>query len=477
MTSIPLIVDLDGTLIHTDMLHESAIRLFRDHPFDTLQIPFWLSEGKAHLKEKLAGRANIDPSSLPYNDELLHWLKEQKQEGRQLILCTASDASYAHSIAEYLGCFDAVMASEGKTNLAGDNKAKALLERFGESGFDYVGNSTTDLPIWKHSNKAIVVNASPQVEEKAASCATVELKFPAPETTLKTWTKVLRVHQWLKNLLIFIPLITAHQFGHLDSWLTGIIAFFSFSFCASSVYIVNDLLDLESDRLHPRKRKRPFASGHVPAWKGVILAPVVFGMSVILAMLVGGPFLSWLMIYFVITCAYSLGLKRQILADCLTLAILYTLRVTAGAAAAGLDLTFWLLSFSVFLFLSLAFVKRYAELVEQIQLGKPKVHGRGYYTSDTPIVQMMGISSGYTAVLVLALYLNSDAVLELYKTPELVWGAVIIMLYWISRMWMQAHRGNMHDDPVIFAVKDKWSIFAGLAFGFVLAMSTVGWSW
>jgi 4-hydroxybenzoate polyprenyltransferase len=256
-----------------------------------------------------------------------------------------------------------------------------------------------------------------------------------------------------------------------------ILAFLSFSLCASSVYIVNDLLDLESDRQHPRKRHRPFASGLVPASIGVVLAPLLLLGSLALAQHVGGHFVPWLLFYFVLTCAYSWRLKSLMLVDCLTLAMLYTLRIVAGAAAMSMGLSFWLLAFSVFLFLSLAFVKRYAELEVQILQGKQKAHGRGYYTSDASLLQTMGITSGYAAVLVLAFYLNSEAVISLYKSPEIIWGTVPVMLFWISWMWMKAHRGEMHDDPLVFAVKDKASLLAGVVFAAILATGAVGWSW
>ena len=285
------------------------------------------------------------------------------------------------------------------------------------------------------------------------------------------------MHQWLKNLLLFVPLFAAHQFSNHEVWLSLLLAFLSFSLCASTVYIANDLLDLESDRLHPRKRKRPFASGAVPAYVGVLLAPCLLIVSLALATLVGGNFLSWLILYFLLTCAYSFGLKRLMMLDCLTLAMLYTLRIVAGTAAAGLAHSFWLLAFSVFLFLSLAFVKRYAELEIKHLDGKEKVHGRGYYTTDAPLIQTMGVTSGYVSVLVLALYLNSEAILKLYRTPEYIWGAVPVTLFWISWMWMQAHRGNMHDDPLVFAVKDKASLLAGLTFAAVILMGTIGVPW
>lgn len=473
----PLVVDLDGTLIYTDMLHESALRVLRDNPCDTLRIPFWLSKGKAALKQHLAKRTDFDPQSLPYNEELLDWLKQQKAGGRKLILCTASDTSIAVAIAEHLKIFDEVMASDGLINLAGNHKAEALEKRFGRDGFDYAGNSSSDLAVWQRARRAIIVNAPDNLVKRAGTYCEIAEVFPARPLEIGVWRRVLRVHQWLKNLLLFVPIFAAHRLTNTDIWFSLALAFVSFSLCASSVYIANDLLDLESDRLHPRKRNRPFASGQVPAWMGLVFAPVLLLISMALGIYVGGGFLSWLMFYFVLTCAYSWGLKRLMLVDCLTLAMLYTLRIVAGAAAADMELSFWLLAFSVFLFLSLAFVKRYAELEVQLLSGKEKAHGRGYYTSDASLIQTLGVTSGYASVLVLALYLNSDAVLRLYHMPALVWGAIPVMLFWISWMWMQAHRGNMHDDPLVFAVKDKASLLAGLAFAGVLGIGTVGWSW
>jgi 4-hydroxybenzoate polyprenyltransferase len=294
---------------------------------------------------------------------------------------------------------------------------------------------------------------------------------------LSTLRRMLRVHQWLKNLLLFVPLLAAHRLGNGPAWLALLLAFASFSLCASSVYIANDLLDLESDRLHPRKRLRPFACGQMPVWMGVVFAPLLLLASLLLATFVGGQFLPWLLAYFGLTCAYSWGLKRLVLVDCLTLALLYTLRIVAGAAAVAQVLSFWLLAFSVFLFLSLAFVKRYAELEVQVLSGKQKFHGRGYHTTDAPLVQTMGIVSGYASVLVLALYLNSDAVLRLYRAPQIIWGAVPVMLFWVSWMWLQAQRGQMHDDPLVFAVKDRASLAAGVIFVAIIAAGAVGWPW
>ncbi|RMC99268.1 UbiA family prenyltransferase [Aquitalea palustris] len=472
--AVPLCVDLDGTLIYSDMLHESTLSMLKVKPFAALRLPGWLLQGKAVLKEKVAAAGDFNPATLPYNQAFVDWLRTQHAQGRRLILCTASDQKIAQRIAEHLQVFDEVMASEGAVNLAGANKADALVQRFGEKGFDYAGNSSADIAVWEHARKAVVVNASATVLQDAESCVEVEQVFAGPNKGIAVWRRVLRMHQWLKNILLFIPLIAAHRIADMDAWLSLLLGFLAFSLCASSVYIANDLLDLESDRAHPRKCQRPFASGSVPVWQGCIAAPILLLASFGIACHVGGSFLPWLVGYFLLTCLYSLKLKQLALVDCLTLALLYTLRILSGAAAVSLSMSFWLLAFSGFLFLSLSFVKRFAELQMQILHNKHKAHGRGYYSSDAPLVQMLGIASGFSAVLVLAMYLNSKEVLLLYRNPEWVWGTVPVMLFWISWMWLRAARGEMHDDPLVFAVKDKASLLAGLVFAILLVAGSVG---
>jgi 4-hydroxybenzoate polyprenyltransferase/phosphoserine phosphatase len=467
--SIPLCVDLDGTLINTDMLHESALRVLRDRPLDALHIPLWLSKGKAVLKRTLSERVDLDVAGLPYNKQFVEWLRSERSEGRKLVLCTASDSRFANAISEYLGVFDEVLASDGERNLSGAEKAHALVDRYGERGFDYAGNSNVDLLVWEKARKAIVVNGTVALAEKAQACCEIEKEFPRAKAGLSAWRRVLRVHQWLKNGLLLVPLLASHHLG-AEPLLTMLLAFISFSLCASSVYIANDLADLESDRAHPRKHARPFAAGLVPAWVGVLLAPALFIVSAALASFVGSAFLYWMLVYFSVTVAYSWGLKRVVLVDCLVLAALYTLRIVAGAAAAGLANSFWLLAFSVFLFLSLAFVKRYAEILSQLERGEKKVHGRGYVGVDLGLIQTFGVTSGFAAVLVLALYLNSEAVLQLYRAPQWMWGAIPIMLFWICWVWLRAHRGEMHDDPLVFAVKDPASLVAGALFLVVLGL-------
>jgi len=474
MNKPSLVIDLDGTLIYTDMLHETAVGLLKTSPLSIMKLPWVvLFNGKAKLKRWISQQVSFDPAVLPYNDDLIQWLRQQYSMGRRLVLCTASDHSIAVAVAKHLGIFDEVMASDGAVNLEGRHKAQALVEKFGEKGFDYAGNSTADLEVWRHARNAIVVNASERLVSDVTAMSDVEAVFEGLNSKSTVWAKALRVHQWLKNGLLLVPLLAAHQLTDGAAWASLFWAFVAFSLCASSVYIANDLLDLESDRQHPRKCKRPFASGVLPIYKGAFVAPILFLLSCLVGGYVGTAFLQWLLIYFLLTCIYSIKLKQLVLVDCMTLAILYTLRIVAGAAAVGIAISFWLLAFSVFLFLSLAFIKRFAELQVQLLQGKHKVHGRGYLTDDAPLIQMLGIASGFMSVLVLALYLNSPEVQLLYAHPQWVWGNVPVMVFWVSWLWLRAHRGEMHDDPLIFAVKDKVSLISGVLFASFLMLGSL----
>jgi 4-hydroxybenzoate polyprenyltransferase len=469
----PLVTDLDGTLIFTDLLHESVIRLLKTKPYLVFLLPFWLLKGRANLKRELAKRIDLDFGSLPFNQPLLLWLKEQKTAGRKLILCTASDQIYADAVAKKLNIFDAFHASDGQTNIASIEKAKLLTSSYGAGNFDYVGNSKADIPVWHQANQALIVSASKSFVEQINGMFRVSAIFEAPKMSFLIWIKMLRIHQWLKNALIFVPLLAAHQLSNMESWVTLSIGFLSFSFCASSVYLVNDLFDLSDDRRHPRKRYRPFASGAAPLWLGCLLAPTLLVLSFGLATAIDGPFLFWLAVYFCLTCLYSWGLKRMVMVDCFVLAILYTLRILAGGAAIDIPLSTWLLAFSIFFFLSLAFLKRYVELLDQPESADRKVHGRGYFVSDIPLVSQIGICAGFASVLVLALYLNSQIVVTLYTAPQLIWLAIPVLLFWMSWMWLKAHRGEMHDDPLMFAVRDVGSISLGCIFISIFFLASI----
>ncbi|MFN9030646.1 MAG: UbiA family prenyltransferase [Betaproteobacteria bacterium] len=471
MLDVPLVVDLDGTLLRTDLLHESTLMLLRSNPLSVLKLPAWLAAGKAHLKREIAQRVSLDFSGMPYHEELVEWLRSERARGRRLVLATASDEKLAQAVAVHLPLFDEVLASDGKTNNASERKAAALVERYGERGFDYVGNSSADLAVWERSRRAVLVSAPASIRRAAAQRAQVDREFGAAPAGLKAWIKALRLHQWMKNLLLFLPLLGSHQIFDVGLLVTAFVAFIAFGLCASSVYVVNDLMDLESDRHHPRKRLRPFAAGVLSPLTGVVVAGLLLVASFAIAAWVAPAFFAWLGVYFVITVAYTFWLKRKEIVDALSLAGLYTLRIIAGGAAVGLPASFWLLAFSLFLFLSLAFVKRYSELQVMLSQGRDEAKGRGYRTSDLPLIQTMGVVSGFAAVMVLALYINGESVLLLYKRPEMMWLTVPILLYWITRVWLKTHRGLMHDDPVLFAMKDKISILAGLAFLSVLWMA------
>jgi len=469
----PLIVDLDGTLIRTDLLYESLLLLVREKLYFLFLLPYWLFRGKAHLKRMLTRCTTISVQTLPYHQELLVWLKQQRDHGRYLVLCSASDSLNVQLVAQHLGIFDEVIASDGLVNLAGAHKAAELVRTFGAKGFDYVGNSSDDLHVWAQAHAGIVVNASERVLKKAQQIIPIVQIFQSPQIELNDCLRVLRAHQWVKNILLFIPLLAAHVLITLELTQHMLLAFLSFSLCASAVYITNDLLDLESDRQHPRKYKRPFASGKIPIWNGLVLAPILLLSSITIGVLVSQEFTVCLLIYFGLTCAYSFFLKRVALLDCMVLAILYTLRIVAGAIAAEVPLSFWLLSFSVFLFLSLAFIKRYAELYSSEKIDGEKINGRGYMTSDQSLIQQMGVSSGFAASLLLALYLNSENVARLYHKPEIIWASIPLILLWLSRMWLKAHRGLMHDDPILFAIKDKASLLIGVLFVGVFYLATL----
>ncbi|HZY18407.1 MAG TPA: UbiA family prenyltransferase [Ramlibacter sp.] len=461
MSQLPIAVDLDGSLVRTDTLHELALALLRTRPLDVLLLPFWLARGKAHLKHAIASRVGFDAATLPYNEPLLAWLKQQKSAGRRLVLCTGADGLVAHAVAHHLGIFDQVLVSADGINLAGSNKRRALEREFGPRGFDYVGNADIDLDVWGAAHAAVVVSPSASLAARASQVSEVLAVFREP-LRLRTVGKALRVHQWIKNLLLFVPLIAAHQLGDPALLAAALVAFVSFSLCASGVYVANDLMDLESDRAHPRKRHRPFASGALPIASGMVLAPALMLAGFSLAVWLGADFAAWLAAYLALTAAYSARLKRLLLVDCVVLALLYTLRVVAGAAATGIELSFWLLAFAVFLFFSLAFVKRYVELRTLCDRREATIRGRGYIAQDVAIVQAIGIASGYAAVVILSLYLQGDTVRALYRRPEAMWGAVLLMLFWISWVWMKASRGEVDDDPVVFAAKDLTSLLVGL---------------
>ncbi|UTA56105.1 UbiA family prenyltransferase [Lysobacter soli] len=448
-------MDLDGTLLKSDVLYESVLALLSKNPLYLFLLPFWLWRGKAALKHEIASRVELDAATLPYDERLVDMLRTTPTRPR--VLCTATNGKYATAIAEHLGVFDLVLASDESRNLSGRRKADLLVERFGEKAFDYAGNEECDLKVWERSRAAWVVNASGSLAERASRVSRLDQHLPGSRGGMKTWVKALRIHQWLKNLLVFVPLLASHRFLEAGAIVPTLVAFLAFGLCASGVYVLNDLLDLPSDRAHPRKRKRPFAAGSLPLIHGLAAAPLLTLAGFALALWVGWEFALVLLGYYAMTLAYSLRLKRVVMVDVVLLAGLYTIRIIGGAAALSTALSFWLLAFSMFLFLSLAMLKRYTELAIMLASGQEKASGRGYVVEDLPLIQSLGAASGYCAVLVFALYINSPESMELYRRPQILWLICPMLLYWISRVWVKAHRGLMDDDPVVFAVTDRMS--------------------
>lgn len=462
----PLVVDLDGTLLRSDLLLETGLAFVRHRPLKVFRMFKWLVKDKATLKANLARAVDLDVTVLPYDPAVLELINLARNSGRKVVLATASHISLAERIAEHLAVFDQVLASDENVNLSSHRKRDLLVEHFGSGGFDYVGNSTDDLAVWEVAREAYVVNPERAVERRAQAIGNVKEVMLSNVSGVKDWRKALRLHQWMKNILIFVPLLAAHQLGNYLLIGQGVMAFLFFGLCASSVYLLNDLLDLADDRHHGTKRLRPFASGRLSISSGIMVFPVLLiGAFAGAALLLPWEFVATLVAYYILTFAYSLWLKRQMAVDVIALAALYTLRIIAGAAAFGLELTFWILAFSMFMFLSLALVKRYAELGEARRKGLiQKTRGRGYYPGDLEMISSLGASSGYLAVMVLALYIHDQATSSLYSHPQIIWLACPLLLFWVTRIWMLTHRGQMHDDPVVFAIRDRVSLMVGTLF-------------
>jgi len=473
---LPLCVDLDGTLVKSDTLVDSVLVLARHRPGLLLRLPGWLAGGKAAFKQKMTASAELDVEHLPWNQPLLQYLREQHGAGRAIYLATASDQALAGRIAAWLGIFADVVASDGVTNLAGSNKLAAFQERFPE-GFCYIGNALPDAEVLAACAAPMVANPHLALRRRMQRDGTVAVRsFDDRTPVLKSWLRALRLHQWAKNTLIFVPLLLAHEWN--AATLGGAtVAFFSFGMCASATYILNDLLDLETDRRHPRKRRRPFAAGDLSAIAGacavVLLLAAAAALAVALPAVVaslagdGGlehpySFLGWLGLYMVTTLTYSMHLKRRLLLDVFVLSGLYTVRILAGSAATGVEVSAWLAGFSVFFFLSLAYVKRFSELEGLRERGDAAASGRGYGVGDLEQLRALGTGAAYAAVVVLTLYINNSNASLLYHHPVRLWMAVPVLLLWLSHVWMLASRGQMHDDPVVYAITDKRSLLMGV---------------
>lgn len=458
-----LVIDMDGTLARTDTLHEALLGIIAAKPAAAPGVLRALRQGKAAFKRAVADQALADAALLPLDEGVLDLIRAARAEGRRVALVSASDHRQVEAVAARTGLFDEAFGTgspeAGEGNLAGEAKAAFLVARYGAKGFDYLGDSRADLPVWAAARRAMTARADRSLRAAVGGVDPEAEHLSPPAGGLRAfwpYLKALRPHQWSKNLLIFVPALAAHAFDRLPE---AFAAFVAFSLVASSVYLVNDLLDIPADRAHPRKRNRPFASGAIPVAHGAVLAPLLALVAATIALIFTPPaFLAVLALYYCLTFAYSLTLKRRLIIDVCTLAGLYTLRLIAGSAATDAALSPWILAFSMFLFLSLAAIKRQAELADQLKAGGTGSAGRAYMVEDLPVMRDMALSAGYAAILVFALYINSDAVVELYRRPEILWAICPLLLYWISRLVMITHRGWMEDDPIVYAARDRNSI-------------------
>ncbi len=460
--SIPLCVDLDGTLFKTDVLVESFFLLLKTQPLTLLMTPFWILKGKSYFKQKISDLIDLEPDTFPYNKEFIEHLKKEHKRGKSLILATAANQKYARRAATHFKLFDNVLASDSDQNLQGSAKLRALESRYGRFGFDYAGNSRQDLAILALARKAIVVNPDMGVLNAVYKIASVVHAFDDRPNRLKSFLNAIRIRQWPKNLLLFVPLIISHQTEHIVLLKNTFLGFFSFCLCASSIYLINDLFDLQADRRHPLKCFRPFAAGDLPCVSRILLAFLLLIGAIILAFFLAPHFWGLLAGYCVFSLLYPMRLKQIAIIDVLVLSGLYSLRLIAGGVATSITISFWLLAFSMFIFFSLAILKRYTELLllndqEDLKI----IAGRAYWATDLETLRVLGICSGFVSILVMALYINSDQVTKLYSNPSVLWMLCPLLLFWISRTWLSG-RGQIHHDPVLFALQDRASQIIGV---------------
>ncbi len=470
-----LCVDLDGTLIRGNVLWECVLLLLKTRPFSVLLLPFWLLSGRAAFKHNIASRIQFDPARLPYRHLVIELIRQEKKSGRRIVLATASDREIAQSVSGYVGLFDEVCASDGEVNLKGSNKAAFLTQRFAATGFEYIGDSAADIAVWKASSGAYVVGSESRIEQ-ATAVAELKGAILEPRASFRTWIDALRGHHWAKNLLLFLPLALSHNLAWEPVVRTAI-GFALYGFCASSLYILNDLLDLHSDREHPWKKERPFAAGKISIPEGFLASAILLTAALGFGFLLEPLFGAALFGYAALTMLYSLWLKKIALLDVFVLSSFYSFRILAGALISGTPLSQWFLAFSMFFFLSLAMAKRYSELLHASGLIKAGTSGRGYHTDDRELLLSLGVGSSFSAVVIFSLYVHSPDVSLLYSSPETLFLLCPIVLYWLSRNWLLAHRGELKEDPVTLAMRDPVSYGVAVASGCVIAASMFHVNW
>jgi 4-hydroxybenzoate polyprenyltransferase len=466
----PLCLDVDGTLTAARPAHEQLLWFVKHAPRTLLSLLSGRGARRAAFWSAVATGSRIAVESLPYREELIDWLRAERAGGRRIVLLTNNDRRTAERIAEHLGIFDEVLDAQPLARDAATDWRAALLARFGSGGFDYVTANPTDEAVWSVARGTVVIGGS-ELAGQVARHSTVLRVFTPPRHSWRIWLRAMRLHQWVKNVLVFVPALLAHTFFSAAILREALLAFLAFGLCASSVYICNDLLDLDSDRRHFRKRRRPFAAATLSVRDGLTAAALLLIAAAAVALITGRTFAIALALYYALTWAYSLRLKRIALLDVMILAGLYTIRIIGGAAATGVALSFWLLAFSVFIFLSLGFVKRYAELEVAARSHRLVGHARGYGSDDLPVILSLGTASGYCSIVVIAVYINSADSMVLYRHHQALWLICPLLLFWISRIWMLTARGHMNDDPVVFALRDRVSLLLVLGLGVIVAIA------
>lgn len=472
LDEMPLCVDLDGTLLKTDSLHELFLLLLKQKPFYCMIAIFWLIKSKAYFKEKVSEHVQLSAEDLPYNQDVIRYIKSQASS-RKILLVTASNKQVAKPIAEHLKLFDEVVASDSTLNLKGDNKRNYLVERFGKGGFEYIGNDNADLSIWPEAGHVSVVSRDNGFLRKVRRTFAVKQEFLLPTPTVRDYLKAIRLHQWVKNVLVFVPFLLDHRFDDYNAIGQLLLTFLCLSLIASFTYIINDLLDLESDRQNQYKRSRAFASCLISIKQAVIMMLVLSICVAVILSLLPPLVIVLLTTYFFTTLSYSFYFKRVAILDVTILAGLFSLRIISGVVAINAEWSFWLLAFSMFFFLSLSFAKRFSELDNLRREGRVSTVGRGYHVEDLPMLRSSGIAAGYLSILIVALYIDSEKVRVMYEYPQVLWLICPLLLYWIGRIWMITGRGDMHEDPIVFAIRDKVSITTALLSLVILLVATL----
>ena len=470
----PLAVDLDGTLLRIDSRVEMFVVNLLRQPLVTLKALFALHKGRATFKRQIGEINLVDVTLFPVHRELVAYLHEQKAKGRALFLVTAGDQDVADAIARQFEIFSGTTGSVDGHNLKGHAKLTYLQEQFPD-GFSYAGDSAADVPIWRAARSIILVGVNDTTRRAVADLdQRIEREFHTERVGLSLWLKALRLHQWTKNLLLFMPLLLAHRYGDFSAITSALLAFPFLGLVASGTYLINDLSDLDADRAHPTKRNRPIASGAVGAGSALVAALGCIGVGLLGALSISLQFLLMMLVYLAATLAYSLFIKRIAMLDVVTLGGLYTLRVMMGTIVINVALSPWLLMFSLFFFLGFSLAKRYVEIAGTAGANNDRgfIRGRGYRFTDGPLLLAFGITTSVVAVLILTLYIANEAFpTGAYQQPQWLWMIAPIVLLWTMRVWLLCFRGEMHDDPVAFAATDRVSWFLGflVLLGFVVA--------